>query len=968
MCYFSSKLYCMRGVLLLTILFISSLTWANDIRGIGVPYIQNYTKAQYQSGNQNWSVTKDEKNIVYFGNSEGLLSFDGRYWQQYQMPNRVIIRSVAADGHGRIYAGGYGEFGYWHYDEKGLLSYVSLTRLVPAGHALSDEIWKIYIDRGRVYFQSFASVFVYEKGKIRVIKQDAPFLFMFKVKDRMFIEVISKGLFELKGAVMHRLPGSELLGEGNVLTILPYKGDSYLIGTAKKGLFLFDGRAIRPWINEADAFLKTYQLNNGSVVMGKYYAFGTILNGIIIINEDGRVIQKINKSSGLQNNTVLSLYNDDGENLWIGLDNGIDRIELSSSLYFYFDKRGELGTVYSSILHNNKIYLGTNQGLYYSTLNTSWNGHQPMNFKFVKGSQGQVWDLSLIDGQLLCGHNDGTFRVKGTAMQKISGYTGGWTIKRANKNPDYLLQGTYNGLVVYRKDGAGQWELHNKVEDFNAPSRYVEQDAKGIVWVGHAYKGVYKLELSKDMKKALSVKYYSSSNGLPANYNINVFSLSNRIVFSSDNGFYIYDELSDSFHSYDQLNNILGSFASSNKVIAAEDKTYWFINHGKVALVNLQVAGKATIDSTQFAILNGKMVQYYENISKIDRSNYLISFDEGFCMYTGGLKPAKRRIFPKVLIRKIENITDKATLLSEAGGSETLSIPYKLNNIRISYSLPYYKQAKVRYQYFLDGYSKQWSEWSPQAAREFTNLGHGLYTFKVRASIDGQAAPDITEFRFSIASPWYFTKTAIAFYVLLHVIVFLWLKHLYELKLKRHKLKIQEKLQQEKEEHLRQEASENERKLIELKNEQLESDLKSKNRELANSAMNMVYKNELLQKIRAEVMKLKQSDGKALEEHQLRRISKVIDEGLSDDRGWGLFEESFNEAQEDFFKKLKKEYPDLVPNDLKLCAFLRMNMTSKEIASLLNISLRGVEIRRYRLRKKLNLEHDKNLVEFLMEV
>ncbi|HWK99165.1 MAG TPA: LuxR C-terminal-related transcriptional regulator, partial [Parapedobacter sp.] len=68
------------------------------------------------------------------------------------------------------------------------------------------------------------------------------------------------------------------------------------------------------------------------------------------------------------------------------------------------------------------------------------------------------------------------------------------------------------------------------------------------------------------------------------------------------------------------------------------------------------------------------------------------------------------------------------------------------------------------------------------------------------------------------------------------------------------------------------------------------------------------------------------------------------------------------------FKKLKADHPELVPNDMKLCAYLRMNMSSKEIASLLNITTRGVEIRRYRLRKKLNLAPGKNLTEFLMEV
>jgi DNA-binding CsgD family transcriptional regulator len=206
------------------------------------------------------------------------------------------------------------------------------------------------------------------------------------------------------------------------------------------------------------------------------------------------------------------------------------------------------------------------------------------------------------------------------------------------------------------------------------------------------------------------------------------------------------------------------------------------------------------------------------------------------------------------------------------------------------------------------------------------------------------------------------------FYALLLLLFYYLVRYYYRLKLKRHQLHIHEKLQREKEEFLKQEAIANEQHIISIKNEQLQADLASKSRELANSAMNLVYKNELLQKISEEILHLKDSSGKKLADDQLRRIQKVIDEGMNDERDWNIFEKSFNEAHENFFKKLKSDHPDLVPNDLKLCAYLRMNMSSKEMASLLNISLRGVEIRRYRLRKKLNLEHDKNLVEFLIEL
>jgi ligand-binding sensor domain-containing protein/DNA-binding CsgD family transcriptional regulator len=954
----------------LTLLMVP-ITQASDIKSVGVPYVQNYTKAMYQYGNQNWSITKDEHGVMYFGNADGLLSFDGKYWQLHRMPHGLIVRSVASDGKGKIYAGGFGEFGYWENNKQGFLGYHSLISKVKQKNHLNEEIWKIYVDDNRVIFQSFGCLYIYENDHINVIRINTaqPFLFAFKLGHRFFVEHVGSGLFELKKDHLELISGSQILGSSGVLSILPFQNKGYIIGTAKNGLFYYDGKDIKSWNNQANSFLETYQLNNGALVAGKYFAYGTILNGIVILDTAGNVVQHINKSSGLQNNTVLSLYTDNAQNLWAGLDNGIDRIEINSPLYFYFDKTGNFGTVYSSIICNNKIYLGTNQGLYYSDwINNQSNLlAQQFDFKLIPGSQGQVWDLSLQDGKLLCGHNDGTFQVNGADITKITNVSGGWMLRKFSNN--MLIQGTYTGLVFLRKDAGGNWVFDHKVENFYEPSRYVEQDNRGQIWISHAYKGIYKLQLSPDLKTVVSKKYYDETAGLPGSYNINVFNLDGKIVFSSDSGFYVYDDISDRFFKYQQLNKKLGSFASSNKIIPADGKKYWFINHGRASLADLSVPGNISIDSNSFTVLNGQMVQYYENISRINNRMYLISVDDGFVIYND--EPGNKNFnvtLPAVLIRRIENVTDKVSVLSDDGSGNNIEIPFAQNNIRIYYSMPWYRQAKIKYQYFLDGYSEQWSDWTTLTQKEFTNLGQGTYYFKIRAKINDQSITPVTTFTFVVLPPWYSSKPAMFFYFLLLVLLYYVVRYLYRQKLKRHKEHIHQKLQKEKDEFLKQEAIANEQRIVKIRNEQLQSELAGKSRELANSAMNIVYKNELLQKISDELSHIKDSTGKKLPEEQLRKIQKVIDEGMTDERDWNLFESSFNEAHESFFKKLKQQHPDLVPNDLKLCAYLRMNMNSKEMASLLNISLRGVEIRRYRLRKKLNLEHDKNLVEFLMEL
>jgi FixJ family two-component response regulator len=85
---------------------------------------------------------------------------------------------------------------------------------------------------------------------------------------------------------------------------------------------------------------------------------------------------------------------------------------------------------------------------------------------------------------------------------------------------------------------------------------------------------------------------------------------------------------------------------------------------------------------------------------------------------------------------------------------------------------------------------------------------------------------------------------------------------------------------------------------------------------------------------------------------------------LEDD--WESFARHFDQVHTDFIKRLKEKYPQLSPKDLKLCAYLRMNLVSKEIAPLLNISVRGVEISRYRLRKKMQLHAEVNLTDYMI--
>lgn len=946
-----------RIISLLFCLLLSFYGYGQSISSIGSPYVQNYTKAQYKAGNQNWSIDQGPDGMMYTANGDGILAFDGSYWEVYPLKNNVGARSVRVAENGRIYAGGKKEFGYFK-KRRGKLQYHSLTHLVKPEILQNDEIWKIIFSGDSVIFQSFSKFYLLHKDEITAhYGNGEPFLFAHQTKNKIWLEKIPSGL-SIWGANGFTPLESRLT---NVLALLPFSATEILVGTAKDGLFLLNEKGnASPWnVNpRLNQLLKEAQINNGIQIDENIFAFGTIKNGIIIVDKTGKILQHIHKRNGLQNNTVLSMVLDRQGNIWAGLDNGIDRIEINSPFYYYKDIFGELGTVYAIKVFQDKIYLGTNQGLFYSPW-TEDSYPQQLQFQFIPNSQGQVWSLEVFNNQLVCGHNDGTFLVKGNNIEKISNWTGGWQNIQFTPDAPFFLQGNYTGLALF-EDRQG-WQLNHKFEEPNQAVLKLYPWENSTFWAvlnNH----IQLLQLSTESPSLKPLKTFSFTDDFPGISRITPTNLRGNTVFTTDKGIFTYDQVLDKFSPYDELNASLGSFARAAIINERDQTTYVFANDGRFALVEWRDSD-LRVDSSTFNVLENIVMKNYENV-EFAANRFLFSLDDGFVAYDRHFKHSAPIESPI-----IKGLQDISRVSSDSIRYITIdkSIPYRYNNIRVTFSSPWYSSTPIKYQYVLDGYQREWSRPSEVPYTDFTNLSWGTYTFKVRAIATNRQVSDISELTFTITPPFYLQWPALLLYLAILVFSFFAIRRRIIERIKLDKLQLRHKLRRRQEELLRREAEQNEKKLMRLKNEQLEQELELKNRELANAATNIVYKNELLNNLQDALRNLKDKDGNKLSADQLQKISKLMDNARSDERDWDVFEKSFNEAHENFFKKLKSDYPTLSPNDLKLCAYLRLNMSSKDIASLLNITTRGVEVRRYRLRKKFDLPTEKNLSEFLLE-
>lgn len=936
------------------------LTMPEGLFGQPSYLVKHYPRQEYQAGNQNWSVDTDADGNIYIGNNDGLLKYDRTHWSIHRNPEQTIVRSVYVASDKRIYTGSFEEFGYWEVNRFGSLEYHSLKPLLKGVKFHNSEIWKIVENNGKIFFQSFSTLFVYDGKSVNQIPLPGPIIFLLKAKNKLFVQAVSGELYEINHEKLSRVPGTEKLKASEVKTILPYPGDNYLIGTTSDGLFLYDGESVTHWECEANDSLKVCQINNG-IISGNRIILGTIVKGIFILDMAGNLLNHMHDGNILQNNTVLSLCTDEDGSIWVGLDRGIDHIILNNILDIYQDRGEQLGAVYTAAMYQNILYVGTNRGIF------SYSAHPERGEYRYKGlldhSQGQVWELTIIDNVLFCGHTKGTFTIENQKLNRISSVSGGYRLCPIEKHGrDKLIQGTYSPLVIYQRVGE-EWKYRNEVKGFLEPSRFLETDHLGNTWVGHAINGLYKLQLSPNLDSVVSAVTYGKKDGFPSDFNLRVFKVRNRVVFTTGLSLYTWDDLTNKMILFTELNEQLQGFEAAKQIINIEGDLYWFIKKNDIALFEISEKSVKMLFHMFLPVYGLNMVDNYENIVPIDEERNLICLDNGFAIIN--LNILKQGIPENTTL----HIRDAVTWNSDGirkphplDGS-VITIPHAWNNISISFACLSSTHTTKLYQYKLQGIDKSWSDWTDKTYVEYTRLPKGEYTFYVRSLNDRGNLTKPVKLNFKVNAAWYASTFAYIIYGLLLLLLTIIGRHLVQMRVIRH----HEKLRLKDEAAAQLEKDRAEQEIIKLQNENLQSEISHKNIQLADSTMAIIKKNELLIEIKEELEKLREKMGEESPRRHFEHLNNLINKNISNDNDWKVFEELFDQAHENFFKRLKTAYPDLTQSDLKLCAFLRLNLSSKEIAPLLNISFRGVETRRYRLRQRLSLDSDHNLVEFIMQ-
>lgn len=913
--------------------------------GILSENVKSFDKISYNAARQNWCVSAAPNGFVYFANHRGLLEFDGTNWQLYNLPNETIIRAVKVQNDSIIYTSGYMELGYWKPDEYGKLHYFSLVDKAKEHFTKNIEFWNIAVNDSFVYFQSFNRILSYHSDTVSLIELPPFISVMNKVNNRVLVAAGNEGIYEIVGDSAILFLDGDFLKNKLIQFLIPFKEDQLLIGTASHGMYLWNGNDIAHWNNQwTDYFIKN-ELNRGFYSKNGLIIVGTIIDGIVVFDESGKMITKINTQKGLPNNTVLGIEAGELQNLWLALDDGIGYVPLDRRKGYSIEQIEGVGAIYSMAVFNNNLYLGTNQGLFVKSMLSD-----NQVFSLVPETQGQVWDCQIINHQLWIGHNSGTFVIDDKKAVQVSSQAGGFTVKQDPTNPGLLIQGTYNDLVVYKKT-EGSYHFSNRIEGFSDLVRYIEMDHLGNIWASHLHQGIFKITTDDYRQKVIDVDYFGEEV-FKEKLSVNVFKVGNRIVFTTGDMIYTYDDLNDTIVIYSELNRELGEFASSHRIVEAPNHHYWFISRKSFGLFSLD-QNKATLLKEYPVSLfrSPPLVDEFENILPITENIAYLCLQNGIATLDASVTGAGNSIAgSSPILRQLELSSNSGKINPLPLSSSNFSIKNNFQNIYLRFSFPHFTDLPVSYQYNLRGLTSGWSELSVKPEFRFERLPRGKYSLQVKAVDPWGNESQVFNCSFEVLPAWYASVVAILFYIMMLIVILLLFRR-WGIRMTKRK----EKLQHE----------EREKELIRLRNTKLRDEVEHKSKELASSTMSIIRKNEFLMELKEIIEKQKAELGSRYPDKYSNYLNKKIDESISNQDDWQIFENNFERAHEQFFEKMKSSYPELTPGDLRLCAYLHMNLSSKEIAPLLGISVRGVENHRYRLRKKMNLEHDENLIHII---
>jgi class 3 adenylate cyclase/ligand-binding sensor domain-containing protein len=736
----------------------------------GVPYIQKIHLDKYGIENKNLSITQDTNGIIVIGNSNGILKYDGARWS---ITDTRGVPVVTKNNNGDILVGEYNDIGVLKYKTT-RARIVSLFDSLGIKKEIHEKINQIIPVNDTLYFATSSKVYSLSNSNTeKLVEHENLQLFR---GENLYVYLEEKGLHRLHNKTLHQLFNTREI-KGSVKS-LASKHDKVYFSTRDQLYIIKEDKPFK-FKNEAESYFQKHNISDIEIIDSASLAIGTHSGGIVLLNENGNILNILNKNTNLFDAQVNRLYFDKNYNLWALHNDGISRIELSTGISYYSDNNGLDGNVNSIKRHKDVLYLATSQGVYFMKENYDNNNFKSTRFGKIKGLNANCYKFHAFDKKLITITDKGAYIINNEQAQLFNNkFKGAYTTSfNVRSDENYFLIGDMNGLFLVEYAN-GLFIRKGRFRDINNQVSSIVEDSQGHLWVSVKQEGIFRISSFSDNLSQIGYKFYplkEISKDIPDW--VKLYQTSQGIFFSSSVGLYRYDERRDTFYK----DSILTKGLDSKWIFPiVEDKAgnLWFnVVTNKENPKNKLIVKRQDLNEKQKTIhlsLN-RIKNFYIKTIKPESEN-IIWFGGPDGVVRMDLKNLKERTTSfQTLISKVKINQDSVISFLFTGKNQrkTPNINHLYNDLKFEFAATHFiSENELLFSTYLQGYDDEWSDWSTQQFKNYNNLPGGNYTFKVKAKdIYGNLSPPVT-YRFSVDPPIYLTWYAYLIYAVFIGLVF----------------------------------------------------------------------------------------------------------------------------------------------------------------------------------------------------
>lgn len=841
--FYSPLLFALSALIFgLTCAPVGASSATADLPILGAPFIRNFDSKLYKAHSQNWVALQDRRGVMYFGNSDGILEYDGQRWQNIVVSGAATVRSMAMATDGTIFYGSVGDFGFLKVSESGKVMAVSLKHLVAKDEAVFNDVWQIENTNQGVVFLTRSRIFRFFDGKVTAIAGKFAPSQATVLNGVLFYADIDKGISLLDGdkvvpipqlagvydnkrvvmtaAGKHEILIGRISGDFRLLNLASLwdpASQSYQVSRTADNLIQAFPTELDTRLNESRMYLyKLIALN------ADRFAISTIKAGVIVFDRQGKVLRAFNKNSGLLDNTVAGITLDRSNNLWAATNSGISHIELSVPQSIFGAKNGLEGVSIASTYYQGRFYVSTFQDLYYQTpFNYDIKNDLPQ-FSPMRESTSEVWQFMEVSGDLMAASGRGLYRIKEDAAFKIPDSSGNaYCLAVSPLWLDHLFVGLMGGVEVFKRE-AGVWKLVGRMDGVKDNIRRITTDTNGQLWLNTEVQGVLRAQFTGDKATQVETHRLGLEHGilnLTASHTTlvdgNLYLLTPKGLrraniakwqsgvgdatqFSPEPGF--GTQFSDgSLEVNELMSDQLGGYFIKTSQGVFQLKPKKTASESGVASVTYEIVSGAfrgldIPDDSFYVHPQGGVWFPGENLIRVDtnaRKDYQQSFEVLIRRVSSG---GKHNLFEGTHAEPGKTVAGITTVFKSSQNKETIpKLPYDQNALVFEFAAAFYeKSSATRFQYQLEGFDKAWSEWDSASSKEYTNVPEGKYRFRVRAKNVYDTSGQEAVYAFEILPPWFRTWWAYLIWIAGASLSLLGIVHFYTLRLKREKIHLEE--------------------------------------------------------------------------------------------------------------------------------------------------------------------------------